>query len=99
MTFPGSGVEKQPSRQPHKLETAGATPATAPSLPAILTEQEAAEFLRVSVRTLQNMRWHGKRGPLFMKVGGRVRYDREELAAWFKTQRRSSTTEAADSTK
>lgn len=64
--------------------------------PDVLTEAEAAEYLRVSVKTLRNMRWHGKRGPLFVKVGGRVRYSKAEIVSWFESQQRSSTTAAPE---
>lgn len=59
----------------------------------VLTEAEAAELLKVSVRTLRNMRWHGKRGPAFSKVGRFVRYSRDDVAAYVEAQKRTSTTE------
>jgi hypothetical protein len=46
-----------------------------------LTIREAADYLRLKKRTLDNMRWMGT-GPLFRKHGGRVYYDVNELAEW-----------------
>jgi Helix-turn-helix domain len=46
-----------------------------------LTVREAADYLRLKKRTLDNMRWMGT-GPLFRKHGGRVYYDVKELTEW-----------------
>jgi excisionase family DNA binding protein len=46
--------------------------------PILLTERQAAEFLTVRVKTLQAWRVRG-RGPKFIKLGGSVRYRREDL--------------------
>ena len=51
------------------------------TLPAFLTEREAATFLSQSVKTLQAQRWTG-RGPAFHKLGRSVRYAREDLARY-----------------
>lgn len=53
---------------------------------------EAAAFLRLAPRTLDNMRQRGT-GPLYGKHGGRVRYHRDDLAAWADCTRRRTTTE------
>ncbi len=59
----------------------------------LFNEDQAAEFLSVSVRTLQRWRWEGI-GPAFVKVGARaVRYDQAELAA-FLNRGRVATTDA-----
>jgi len=47
----------------------------------LLTTKEAAEFLRLKPHTLENMRSQGK-GPIFMKLGGRVFYHRTDLKTW-----------------
>lgn len=51
----------------------------------LLTTPEAAEFLRLSPRTLERMRVQGT-GPRFLKLGpglrARVVYDLEDLLAW-----------------
>jgi len=46
-----------------------------------LTAIEAASYLRLEERTLNNMRWRGE-GPAWRKHGGRVVYHREELDNW-----------------
>jgi Helix-turn-helix domain len=48
---------------------------------ALLTEAEAADFLRLSVRTLQAWRIRIA-GPAFVQVGRAVRYRRRDLFAW-----------------
>lgn len=57
-----------------------------------LTLREAAAFLRLAPRTLDNMRQRGT-GPLYNKHGGRVRYHRDDLMAWADQSRRRTTTE------
>ena len=59
------------------------------------TENWAAEFLGVSVRTLQAWRVRGE-GPHFYKAGRSVRYQRRELLAFQQARTFSSTTEADD---
>lgn len=55
-----------------------------------ISSEEAAERLGVKASTLNNMRWQG-RGPLHIKVGGRVRYRLVDIAAYLDAQTRSST--------
>lgn len=50
-------------------------------LPAFLTNSEAAEFLRLSPRTLEKQRVTGG-GPPFRKFGRRVLYSRTDLQLW-----------------
>ena len=57
-----------------------------------LTLHEAAAFLRLQPRTLDNMRQRGT-GPLYGKHGGRVRYHRDDLLGWARGSRRRTTTE------
>ena len=54
---------------------------SSPDPGALLTEQEAAELLNVSVRTLQDWRVTSD-GPPFARVGRLVRYRRDSLHAW-----------------
>lgn len=61
---------------------------------ALLTESEAAYFLRASARTLQDWRVRGC-GPKFVKVGSRVVYQRKDLLEWIATRTLQSTTAAA----
>jgi hypothetical protein len=58
-----------------------------------LTENQAAEFLGLSVRTLQAWRVRGG-GPRYCKLGRAVRYQRGELVAFQRAHTVSSTTEA-----
>ena len=46
-----------------------------------LTSQEAADYLRLDVKTLNNMRWRGE-GPNYRKHGGKVVYHMDDLAYW-----------------
>ena len=57
-----------------------------------LNVQEAAEFLCLKKRTLDNMRWTG-RGPSFRKHGGRIFYVLRELEDWSLSTRSNSTSE------
>jgi predicted DNA-binding transcriptional regulator AlpA len=59
---------------------------------AALTESQAADFLGLSVRTLQAWRWRGG-GPKFCKLGRSVRYPRRELVAFQQSKTVASTTE------
>jgi hypothetical protein len=56
-----------------------------------LTVDEAAAYLRLKKRTLDNMRWMGT-GPKFRKHGGRIYYE-DELREWSLNSRRNSTSE------
>jgi hypothetical protein len=47
----------------------------------LLTEAEAADFLKLSVRTLQAWRVRVA-GPAFVHVGRAIRYRRRDLIAW-----------------
>ncbi len=59
-----------------------------------LTVAEAAAYLRLKPRTLDNMRCNGI-GPTYCKHGGRIRYAFEDIIAWSKASRRRSTAEKA----
>jgi hypothetical protein len=48
---------------------------------ALLTEGDAADFLRLSVRTLQAWRIRVT-GPAFVQVGRAIRYRRRDLIVW-----------------
>jgi excisionase family DNA binding protein len=50
---------------------------------ALLTEDEAAESLRISVRTLQAWRLKAA-GPPFVRVGRAIRYRRGDIQAWIR---------------
>lgn len=54
--------------------------------------EEAAAYLRLKRRTLDNMRWIGG-GPKYRKHGGRVFYHRDDLKAWSDARAFKSTSE------
>ena len=62
-------------------------------MPTFYTPDEAADVLRTSVRTLERRRLDGT-GPKFVKLGGRVLYPPEDIAAWDDTRTFASTAEA-----
>lgn len=49
--------------------------------PELLTNAEAAAFVRLSPRTLEKFRVLGG-GPRYKKLGARVRYSVDDLRAW-----------------
>ena len=55
-----------------------------------LTVAEAATYLRLKKRTLDNMCWMGT-GPMFRKHGGRIYYHFDELSRWSEDSRALST--------
>jgi excisionase family DNA binding protein len=55
--------------------------AAEPKLEPLMLEGEAASFLNMSVRTLQDWRL-GQGGPPFVRVGRLVRYRRGDLLDW-----------------
>ena len=62
------------------------------NLVRLVDEREAAERLGLAVATLRRWRWVG-RGPLFVKIGGAVRYDPADLDALIEAGRRNSTSD------
>ena len=61
-----------------------------PPLDSLLTVEELAEILRVSVSALNKWRGLG-RGPRFVRVGACVRYRASDVAAFVQLQTRIST--------
>jgi hypothetical protein len=57
----------------------------------LLTEEEVAKHLHVSLAALRRWRLEG-RGPRFIKVSALVRYRPEELEAWLASQPTGGTT-------
>ncbi len=58
----------------------------------LLNEKEVAELFSVKVSTLRRWRWCG-RGPSFLKLGGAVRYDPQELKNFLAASKRTSTSD------
>jgi hypothetical protein len=52
----------------------------------LLTRPEAADELRLKIKTLDNWR-SARRGPVFLKLGGRVLYPRSEIEAFKRASR------------
>lgn len=65
---------------------------TAPPSPPYLRTPDAARRVGLSPRTLEKHRRFGT-GPVYWKLGGRVLYTVEELDAWVRIGRRSSTSD------
>jgi excisionase family DNA binding protein len=61
-------------------------------IPALLTPEEAAKLLKLSLSWLAKARMHGH-GPPYMKVGRSIRYSESTLLQWMKSQQRLSTNE------
>ena len=68
----------------------GATPPTA--IPTLMTPNEAAEILKVSLSWLAKARMRGD-GPPYIRVGRSIRYAEAALVQWMKSKQRSSTSE------
>ena len=64
---------------------------------ALLTEQEAAVLLKVTVKAVQGWRYRGG-GPRFVKVGRCVRYRLEDLQAFVLAALRMSTSDPGPAT-
>lgn len=60
----------------------------------LLRPEEAAEIVGLSRATLAKLRCVSSTGPVFVKLGGAVRYPADELEAWCaKHARRRSTSD------
>jgi predicted DNA-binding transcriptional regulator AlpA len=66
--------------------------ATKNQTPLFLTEQQVADFLCQSVRTIQKWRFIGS-GPCFYKFGQSVRYRSDEVFAWAQARRKAHTSQ------
>lgn len=60
-----------------------------------LTTAEAADLLRLAPQTLNKWRCIGG-GPSYLKIGGRVVYDRGALIEWARATRREHTGQATE---
>jgi excisionase family DNA binding protein len=56
----------------------------------ILTQEEAAEIIGVSLNTLKKWRWTKQFGLPFLKIGGRCRYRATDVAAFLQGPRERS---------
>jgi excisionase family DNA binding protein len=55
------------------------------TMPQLMTIQQCAEFLQVKIDTLYT--WTSNRKIPFRKVGGLLRFDRDEIVEWTKANR------------
>ena len=56
----------------------------------LLTPQEAADALKLSVHTLSTWRSrHKAEGPPWIEVGGAIRYLQSDLTAWLDSRKRN----------
>src|SRR5262249_35986780 len=81
---PSIHQELSPSRSP--------APKTDTDFERLLTPNEAAQFLRLSLSWLAKSRMRGD-GPSYVKLGRSVRYREGDLVQWLKSRRRQSTSE------
>ena len=58
----------------------------------LLTPQEAADLLRVSMSWLAKARMRGD-GPPYIRIGRSIRYSEAALLQWMKSRQRLSTSE------
>jgi len=58
----------------------------------LLTQDEAAELLKLSIRTIERLRVAGT-GPKFLKAGKSVRYRECDLVAWVEARVVGSTSQ------
>lgn len=72
----------------HPGVVTGLTPET------LMTPQQAAQVLGLSVKTLATWRSTGRHALPFIRCGGRVRYRRSDVDAWLESQSRTSTAAA-----
>lgn len=61
--------------------------------PNLLNVNQAADRLGVSVSYLNKLRLSFSSGPPFVKLGARVSYDPNDLAAWVESKKRRSTSD------
>lgn len=62
-------------------------------LDILLTEAQTADYLSISMRTLQAWRVRGG-GPVFIRAGRSIRYRRRDLLGWIEANAATSTSEA-----
>ncbi len=64
--------------------------------PRWLTPKQAEGFTSIPFRSLERLRLTGG-GPIYSKVGRLIRYSTEDLEAWMRRDRRSSTSDSGSS--
>lgn len=83
-----------PHRQSHHSPVAAQLPEqghTEPLNPAdLLTDAQVAQLLDVSTKTLATWRSTGRYALPFLRIGARIRYRRQDVAAWLESRRRGA---------
>ncbi len=72
---------KPKADQKPKRCSSSAIPGTHVTAPTFLTSDQAAKYLNVAPRLMENWRWR-KVGPKHVKVGNRIRYDMTDLKSF-----------------
>lgn len=62
----------------------------AKAITRLMSTKELSYFLGVSQDYLKNLRYEGK-GPRYVKLRGRVRYDQEDVVSWINKLKRRRT--------
>lgn len=82
--------------EPTMLTRTSVAPGSSQPAPPLLTEVEAAAYLKLTRRALQAWRYQG-RGPRFVKISARaVRYQQQDLEQWVEKRLRYSTSDPGD---
>jgi Helix-turn-helix domain len=89
ITAGGDSTQTQLAAAAPKASGEGTASARGPP-DALLTPQETADVLRCSVSSLNKWRISGG-GPLFTRIGGRIRYRPSDIAAFIRQGLRAST--------
>ncbi|MFP3939500.1 MAG: helix-turn-helix domain-containing protein [Thermoanaerobaculia bacterium] len=89
------GRRRRPARKTPPPEPPAEEPSPLVGEPGALPTPAAAEYLGLSPATLETMRTRGG-GPVFVKLGRRVVYRREDLDEWLEERRRTSTADPGD---
>lgn len=71
--------------EPPPPEDANIITGTRVAAPTFLTSDQAATYLGVDQRLMENWRWR-KIGPRFVKVGNRIRYDLVDLKEFVRAE-------------
>jgi predicted DNA-binding transcriptional regulator AlpA len=61
----------------------------------VLNTKEAAQYIGLSKSSLDKLRIYGG-GPLFIKVGARIVYDRTDIDSWLASKKIANTSQAHD---
>lgn len=80
-----SKIPVKPEVQSQNLQQSQHLQNQNPKSDQLLTQQQVSEVLQIKVGTLQNWRADGE-GPPFVKIGGAVRYRRQDLDQWIESR-------------